>query len=139
MFEIISASPEATQRAGEIFAGYLKDGDTLALFGDMGMGKTVFTRGIVKGLGSADTVSSPTFAIVNEYKGRIPVYHFDMYRITSWEDLLTTGYFDYENGIKIIEWSENIENALPENCYRLYFSPQGENGRRIKIKAGEEE
>lgn len=137
MFEIISASPKATQKAGEIFARYLKNGDTVAMFGDMGMGKTVFTRGLTKGLGSSDAVSSPTFAIVNEYSGNMPIYHFDMYRITSWEDLLTTGFYDYTDGVKIIEWSENIENALPENCYRLYFSRDGENGRRIKIEVGE--
>ncbi len=134
MFEIMSNSAEATEKAGEIFARYIKSGDTLALFGDMGMGKTVFTRGIAKGLGSVDAVSSPTFAIVNEYSGDIPIYHFDMYRITSWDDLLTTGFFDYESGVKIIEWSENIENALPEDAYKIYFSKQDENARIIKIE-----
>lgn len=137
MFEIISHSPEATEKAGEIFARYLKVGDTVAMFGDMGMGKTVFARGLVKGLGSCDAVSSPTFAIVNEYSGKCPVYHFDMYRISSWDDLFTTGFFDYNDGIKIIEWSENIENALPECCYRLRFNTDGETGRKISIEVGE--
>lgn len=134
MFEIMSDSALSTEKAGEIFARYIKSGDTLALFGDMGMGKTVFTRGVVKGLGSEDAVSSPTFAIVNEYSGKMPIYHFDMYRITSWEDLLTTGFFDYEDGVKIIEWSENIENALPQNAIKIYFSRQDENSRLIKIE-----
>lgn len=139
MLEIFSDSPEATEKAGAIFARYLKNGDTVAMFGGMGMGKTVFTRGLAKGLGSPDAVSSPTFAIVNEYSGKLQVHHFDMYRITSWEDLYTTGFFDYEEGVKVIEWSENIENALPENCYMLYFSREGENGRRINIKIGEKD
>ena len=91
------------------------------------MGKTAFTRGLARGLGADDVVSSPTFALVNEYSGRVPVYHFDMYRVTSWDDLYSTGFFDYiDNGVLVIEWSENIEGALPENALRITIS-RGEN------------
>ena len=89
----------------------------IAFFGGLGMGKTAFTRGLAKGLGITADVSSPTFALVNEYRGRVNLYHFDMYRVETWDDLYSTGFFDYlDNGsVLAIEWSENIENALPED------------------------
>ncbi len=91
----------------------------IAMTGDLGAGKTAFTRGLARGLGFEGEVSSPTFAIVHEYVGgRLPLYHFDMYRISSWEDLYSCGYFDYieQDCILSVEWSENITAALPENC-----------------------
>ena len=96
------------------------------------MGKTAFTRGLARGLGADDVVSSPTFALVNEYSGRVPVYHFDMYRVASWDDLYSTGFFDYlDTGVLIIEWSENIEGALPENALRITISRGESDNQRI--------
>ncbi len=123
----ISNSAEETERLGERVASKLSGAEVIALFGGLGMGKTAFTRGLARGMGADDIVSSPTFALVNEYRGRVPVYHFDMYRVASWDDLYSTGFFDYlENGVLVIEWSENIEGALPENALRITIS-RGEN------------
>ena len=127
MTTFISDSAEDTERFGERVAAALKGTEVLALFGGLGMGKTAFTRGLCRGLGIMEGVSSPTFALVNEYRGKYPVYHFDMYRVTSWEDLYSTGFFDYlDTGVLVIEWSENIEGALPENAVRITIA-RGEN------------
>lgn len=123
MNNIISKSTENTEKIGELIAEKLCGNEVIALFGGLGMGKTAFTRGLCRGLGVNDGVSSPTFALVNEYHGKYNIYHFDMYRVTSWEDLYSTGFFDYlDNGVLIIEWSENIEGALPENAIRINIS-----------------
>lgn len=127
MNRFITNSVEETEQLGERIASKLKGMEVIALFGGLGMGKTALTRGLARGLGADDVVSSPTFALVNEYSGRVPVYHFDMYRVTSWDDLYSTGFFDYlDTGVLIIEWSENIEGALPENALRITIS-RGEN------------
>lgn len=132
MITIKSESERETEALGERLAGLLMGTEVLALFGGLGMGKTAFTRGLAKGLGIEDGVSSPTFAIVNEYNGRFPVYHFDMYRITGWDDLYSTGFFDYlGNGVLVIEWSENIENALPEDAVRIYIEMGADENSRI--------
>ncbi len=124
--------------AGE-FAGQLRGGDVVAFTGGMGMGKTVFVRGCVNALGIDAYVSSPTFSIVNDYGGDINVYHFDMYRVESWDSLYSTGFFDYmnENSILFVEWSENIENVLPENTVYVNFT-RGEEDceRKIEICGG---
>lgn len=136
MIEFRSASSDETEKLGEKIAKKLNGTEVLALYGTMGMGKTAFVRGLARGLKIKDDVSSPTFAIVHEYSGEKMLYHFDMYRVESWDDLYSTGFFDYlGNGILAIEWSENIENALPENTIKLSFS-QGEieNERLIKIE-----
>ena len=123
MNTIISKSTEDTEKIGELVAKKLSGNEVIALFGGLGMGKTAFTRGLCRGLGVNNGVSSPTFALVNEYHGKYNIYHFDMYRVTSWEDLYSTGFFDYlDNGVLIIEWSENIEGALPENAIRINIS-----------------
>lgn len=127
MNRFITNSAEETEQLGERIASKLKGMEVIALFGGLGMGKTALTRGLARGLGADDVVSSPTFALVNEYSGRVPVYHFDMYRVTSWDDLYSTGFFDYlDTGVLVIEWSENIEGALPENALRITIS-RGEN------------
>ena len=127
MTTFVSESAEDTERFGERVAAALKGTEVLALFGGLGMGKTAFTRGLCRGLGITEGVSSPTFALVNEYRGKYPVYHFDMYRVISWEDLYSTGFFDYlDTGVLVIEWSENIEGALPENAVRITIA-RGEN------------
>ena len=123
MNKIISKSTEDTEQIGALIAEKLCGNEVIALFGGLGMGKTAFTRGLCRGLGVNDGVSSPTFALVNEYHGKYNIYHFDMYRVTSWEDLYSTGFFDYlDNGVLVIEWSENIEGALPENAIRINIS-----------------
>lgn len=136
MITIESAGVRETEALGEKLAGALKGTEVLALFGGLGMGKTAFTRGLAKGLGIVDGVSSPTFAIVNEYNGKFSVYHFDMYRITGWDDLYSTGFFDYlGNGVLVIEWSENIENALPEDAVRIHIEKGlAENSRIFRIE-----
>lgn len=123
MNKFISKSTEDTEKIGELIAEKLCGNEVIALFGGLGMGKTAFTRGLCRGLGVNDGVSSPTFALVNEYHGKYNIYHFDMYRVTSWEDLYSTGFFDYiDNGVLVIEWSENIEGALPDNAIRINIS-----------------
>ena len=132
MNRFITNSAEETEQLGERIASKLKGMEVIALFGGLGMGKTAFTRGLARGLGADDVVSSPTFALVNEYSGRVPVYHFDMYRVASWDDLYSTGFFDYlENGVLVIEWSENIEGALPENALRITISRGESDNQRI--------
>ena len=117
MIEVISKSPNQTEEYAMKLGKRLNGGEVIAFFGGLGMGKTRFTSGLAKGMGIDEYVSSPTFALVNEYEGEIPLCHFDMYRITTFDDLCSTGFFDYlDNGsVLAIEWSENIENALPEN------------------------
>jgi tRNA threonylcarbamoyladenosine biosynthesis protein TsaE len=129
MQEFLTKSTAETEALGEKLAGHLKPGSVVALFGPMGAGKTALTRGIARGLGIAGGVSSPTFALVHEYDGRLPVYHFDMYRVESWDDLYSTGFFDYleAGGVVIVEWSENIENAIPDGAIRVTLR-QGTSG-----------
>ena len=110
-----------TEALAARLAEKLKGGEVIAFTGSMGMGKTAFTRGLVAALGGGDVVSSPTFALVNEYAARLTVQHFDMYRVSGWDDLYSTGFFDYldTDSVLVIEWSENIDGALPENTIRI--------------------
>ena len=132
----ISNSVQMTEQYGEMLAKELSGGTVVAMFGGMGMGKTQLVRGIARGLGLNAEVSSPTFALVHDYGGSPSLVHFDMYRIGGWEDLYSTGFFDYlESGaILAVEWSENIENALPEDAIRLYFSRVDDTTRQIERK-----
>ena len=132
MLKVISASPEETEALGKRIASVLKGREMIALFGDLGAGKTAFTRGLCAGLGVSDGVSSPTFAIVNAYRGRFPVYHFDMYRITDADDLFATGFYDYlGTGVIVIEWSENIESELEPDCIRIRIKKSDAENERI--------
>ncbi|MCI9274035.1 MAG: tRNA (adenosine(37)-N6)-threonylcarbamoyltransferase complex ATPase subunit type 1 TsaE [Clostridiales bacterium] len=128
-----SESPEDTEQIGERLSGQLQSGEVVALFGGMGMGKTAFVRGLARGLGCKDPVSSPTFALVHQYSGRCLLYHFDMYRVTGWDDLYSTGFFDYldAGAVLVVEWSENIEAALPEDAVRVTISPGVHDNQRI--------
>ena len=140
MVRLISDSAQDTEQIGERLAATLRGTEVIALFGGLGMGKTAFTRGLARGLGIDDGVSSPTFALVNEYHGRFAVYHFDMYRVTSWDDLYSTGFFDFlGNGVLVIEWSENIEGALPENALRITIDRGEHDGQRIIEMEGVDE
>ena len=137
MAVFVSNSPEETRQVAYELGKSLSCGDVVAMFGGMGMGKTAFTHGLALGLGIDDRqVSSPTFALVHEYGNSPKLYHFDMYRIESWDDLYSTGFFDYldSNGILAVEWSENIVNALPENHIKVQFEKgENENQRIITI------
>ena len=129
-------SPEETESIGFKLAQTLRGGEVIAFRGGLGIGKTCFTRGLARGLGFTGTVTSPTFALINEYiGGRLPLYHFDMYRISGWEDLYSTGFFEYaeQGGVIAAEWSENIENALPAGTVTVSFEQTGENERVINI------
>lgn len=141
MQKFVTNSEKETTELGRKLAGKLTGGTVVAFFGGLGMGKTAFTRGMAQALCVKEDVSSPTFAIVNDYGGNPPLYHFDMYRVESWDDLYSSGFFDYyENGgILAVEWSENIENALPENTVRVTFERgESDNQRVITIEGGEE-
>ena len=132
MIKIISNSSDETEQIGEKIGEKLTGTEVIALFGGLGMGKTAFTRGLCSALGINEGVSSPTFALVNEYSGKFKVYHFDMYRVDTWDDLYSTGFFDYiVNGILVIEWSENIEGALPENTVRITINRGDSDNQRI--------
>lgn len=132
MIKVITASPRETEALGAKIAAALKGREMIALFGDLGAGKTAFTRGLCAGLGIDDGVSSPTFAIVNAYSGKYPVYHFDMYRITDADDLFATGFYDYiGNGVIVIEWSENIESELEPDCIRIRIEKTADDSQRI--------
>ena len=113
----VTHSPAETERLGEKLAEKLTPGAVLAYRGELGAGKTAFTRGLARGLGYTDPVTSPTYTIVNEYLGgRLPLYHFDMYRLSSAEDLWDIGWEDYldRGGVCAVEWSENVAEALPD-------------------------
>jgi tRNA threonylcarbamoyladenosine biosynthesis protein TsaE len=139
MIKITTHSPEETIRAGEKLGSLLGPGDMIAYKGGLGAGKTTFTRGIAIGLGLGDNVTSPTFALVNEYRGdKMNLYHFDMYRIENGDDLESTGFYDYpfEENAAVIEWSENIVEFLPDSTIYVTIDTLGENEREITIEEG---
>lgn len=136
MEKYITSSPEETEKLGFKLGKMLHGGEVIAYRGGLGMGKTCFTRGLALGLGYTGEVTSPTFALINEYLGgRLPLYHFDMYRISGWEDLYSTGFFEYleQGGVIAAEWSENVENALPESTVTVSFRALGDERREITI------
>ena len=128
-----SRSPAQTELIGDKLAAQLSGGEVIALYGGLGMGKTNFVRGLARGLGVEEGVSSPTFALVNEYHGRLTLYHFDMYRVTTWEDLYSTGFFDYldTGAVLAVEWSENIQEALPEDSIQVELQRGGTDTDRL--------
>ena len=137
--EFITSSPAETERIGAALGAILPPGTVLAYQGDLGAGKTAFTRGLARGLGCGDTVTSPTYTIVNEYlSGRLPLFHFDMYRLASADDLWDIGWEDYldRNGICAVEWSENVRDAL-ENAITVRIEKLSGDQRRITIEGGD--
>lgn len=140
-YNFITHSPEETISFAEKIGRLLKAGDFIAYHGDLGAGKTTFTRGLAVGMGLPDEVSSPTFAIVNEYHSRdkTTLYHFDMYRIGSSEELETTGFYDYplDESVFAVEWAENIEDAFPENVIQIKISRIDDDVRKITIITAE--
>ncbi len=137
--EFITHSPEETEKIGEALAKSLQPGTILAYRGDLGAGKTAFTRGLARGLGCKETVTSPTYTIVNEYLGgRLPLFHFDMYRLASSDDLWDIGWEDYldREGVCAVEWSENVQDAM-EGAITVTIEKLGENTRQIIIEGGQ--
>ncbi len=134
-----TSGPEETQAVAQKLAALLRPGDLIAYRGGMGVGKTTFTAGLARGLGSTAWVSSPTFALVHQYQGKIPLCHFDLFRITSLEDLYSTGFFDYlESGAVLAgEWSENLEAVLPEPHITIEIA-MGEGEQRTITVTGDE-
>lgn len=137
--EFLSNSEKETEKIAADFAKKLSGGEVIAYTGNLGAGKTCFTRGLARGLGFKGDVSSPTFALVNEYRGgRLDLFHFDMYRISGFEDLYSTGFFDYisENGVIAVEWSENISEILDEKTIFIDIrQAKSQNSRIITIKS----
>ena len=131
-------SPEETEALGQRLAAALRPGDVVAYFGDLGAGKTAFTRGLARGLRVREPVTSPTYTIVNEYlSGDMPLFHFDMYRLGSAEELFDIGWEDYlcRGGVCAVEWSENVEEAL-EDAVRVSIRRTGDRDREITIEGG---
>ena len=137
--EFMTHSPEETERVGAALGKILTPGTILAYRGDLGAGKTAFTRGLARGLGYSEPVTSPTYTIVNEYLGgRLPLFHFDMYRLQSSDDLWDIGWEDYleRGGVCAVEWSENVDDAM-EDAITVTIQKTGEQTRRILIEGGE--
>ena len=131
-------SPAETEAIGAALGKILTPGTVIAYRGDLGAGKTAFTRGLAKGLGCREIVTSPTYTIVNEYLGgRLPLFHFDMYRLRSSDDLFDIGWEDYldRGGICAVEWSENVEDAM-EDAICITIEKLGEDSRQITLEGG---
>ena len=136
--EFITNTPAQTEALGEKLGACLQPGTILAYRGDLGAGKTAFTRGLARGLGAKEPVTSPTYTIVNEYlSGRLPLFHFDMYRLRSADDLFDIGWEDYldRNGVCAVEWSENVADAM-EDAVVVTIEKLGEETRRITLEGG---
>lgn len=137
--ELLSHSPEDTEDIGARLAEQLEPGAVVAFTGDLGAGKTAFTRGLARGLGIPDRITSPTFTIVNEYEGgRLPLFHFDMYRLGSADELFDIGWEDYlrRGGVCAVEWSENITDALEEDAVRVDIRRGASDQERVITIAG---
>ena len=134
----ITNSPAETEAIGAALGNIIQPGTVIAYRGDLGAGKTAFTRGLAKGLGCSEIVTSPSYTIVNEYLGgRIPLFHFDMYRLRSSDDLFDIGWEDYldRGGVCAVEWSENVEDAM-EDALVITIEKLGEDTRRITLEGG---
>ena len=140
MMEIITTTPAQTKAVGAALAEHLRPGDVIAYVGGLGAGKTAFTRGLARGLGITESVTSPTYTIVNEYlSGSMPLFHFDMYRLGSADDLFDIGWDDYleRGGVCAVEWSENVTEAM-ENAIWVRIERLSDEERRITIEGGEQ-
>ena len=134
--EFITHNPQETEKLGQALAEKLSPGAVIAFTGDLGAGKTAFTRGLAKGLGATERVTSPTYTVVNEYaSGRLPLFHFDMYRLGSSDELWDIGWEDYllRGGICAVEWSENVADAM-ENAIAVKIEKLGQSTRKITLE-----
>ena len=135
---VITKSPEQTELLGKKLAAFLRPGDVIAYYGDLGAGKTAFTRGLAAGLGIREAVTSPTYTIVNEYlSGRMPLFHFDMYRLSSSDELFDIGWEDYlqRGGVCAVEWSENVADAM-QGAISVRIGRDSDEQRTIIIEGG---
>ena len=134
MTEWMAKSPAETKALGRRLAAALQPGDVLALCGDFGSGKTTLVQGIARGLGVKEAVTSPSFVLVREYPGRLPVYHLDLFRLNTVEDLETIGYDEYVagQGVTLIEWAQKMRPALPRDHVELVFEMAGPTSRTIR-------
>lgn len=137
--QFISNSPDETQAFAADMAKRLTAGDVLCLYGDLGAGKTAFVQGLAKGLGIDEPITSPTFTIVNEYEGRLPLYHFDVYRIADSDEMYEVGFdeYVYGEGVSVIEWPQLIADILPDRRYDIEIKKDlemGENYREITVR-----
>lgn len=132
---IVTRSEEETLKIGARIGEKLNPGDVISLNGELGAGKTYITKGIAKGLGVEDYITSPTFIIVNEYEGRIPLYHFDVYRINDIDEMYEIGFDEYlyGNGVCIVEWGKIVEELLPEYVIKIDIIKIDDNTREIII------
>ena len=138
--EYLSHNERETEALGAALAARLRPGDVVAYLGDLGAGKTAFTRGLARGLGYAGRVTSPTFTIVNEYEGPVPLFHFDMYRLGSADELFDIGWEDYlaRKGVCAVEWSENVSDALEEGTLSVEICRGETDGQRMITVMGVE-
>jgi tRNA threonylcarbamoyladenosine biosynthesis protein TsaE len=137
MFSVITSSPEQTWETGRLLGIRLEAGDTVCLYGDLGAGKTNFAYGIARGLDVQEQyITSPTFTFVNEYQGRVPLYHLDLYRLKGPEELENIGFDDYveSDGVTVIEWADRAADELPVENLSVYFSYVGETSREIGFR-----
>ena len=134
-----TCGPEETEAIGNLVGTHLGGGDVVSLVGELGAGKTCFTRGIARGLGIGKNVPivSPSFTLINEYPGKVPLFHFDFYRLDDSERIFELGYqeYFYGNGVAVIEWGEKVVNFLPEEYLTVYFFSPEDEVREINIKA----
>ena len=137
--KIITKSEKETQEAGEKLVQTLAPGSVVAMYGDLGAGKPAFVRGMTRGLGINFPVSSPTFNVVNEYPGKVPLFHFDMYRLGSADELFDIGWDDYleRGGICAVEWSENVEEAFEPGTVKVIITKLGDSEREITVEVME--
>ncbi len=137
ILKIISYNPDETEKIAEKLALKLKEGDLIALYGDLGSGKTCFAKGLARGLDVKQNVTSTSFSIVNEYSGKFSVFHIDFYRLDNKAEIEDTGWLDYlnYNGIVIVEWAERVKNLLPKDRIDVYFEVLDDDTRRLEIVA----
>ena len=131
----ITKNPKETKKVGSCLAKLLKSGDIILFFGEMGAGKTCLTQGIAESLDTIETVNSPSFTIINEYHGKIPIYHFDLFRLNSYYEIMDLGYeeYFYGNGITIVEWAEKIETSLPFEFSKIILTFIDSKKRKIEF------
>jgi tRNA threonylcarbamoyladenosine biosynthesis protein TsaE len=136
---LTSHSPEETHAAGEALAQTLGAGDVVALTGELGAGKTCFVQGLVRGLGAATWATSPTFVLVNEYRGRLPIHHVDVYRVAGADEMVDVGLLELidGDGVTVIEWADRVPTLLPDRAIHVAIAGVGDEPRRIDIERGD--